>query len=70
MDSACFSLLALSMTSYVYHILFSSSIFTAELGDYDPDEQLDNYVGDFKIFPKQSQKLERKIAEIHKNEFR
>ncbi|XP_015274773.1 PREDICTED: FERM domain-containing protein 3 [Gekko japonicus] len=45
-------------------------IVQAELGDYDPDEQLDNYVGDFKIFPKQSQKLERKIAEIHKNEFR
>ncbi|XP_060091381.1 FERM domain-containing protein 3 isoform X2 [Heteronotia binoei] len=46
-----------------------ASIVQAELGDYDPDEQLDNYVGDFKIFPKQSQKLERKIAEIHKNEF-
>ncbi|KAJ6669630.1 hypothetical protein lerEdw1_000179 [Lerista edwardsae] len=45
-------------------------IVQAELGDYDPDEHLDNYVGDFKIFPKQSQKLERKIAEIHKNEFR
>ncbi|XP_054843229.1 FERM domain-containing protein 3 [Eublepharis macularius] len=45
-------------------------IVQAELGDYDPDEQLDNYVGDFKIFPKQSQRLERKIAEIHKNEFR
>ncbi|XP_048360664.1 FERM domain-containing protein 3 isoform X3 [Sphaerodactylus townsendi] len=45
-------------------------IVQAELGDYDPDEQLDNYIGDFKIFPKQSQKLERKIAEIHKNEFR
>nr|XP_056704701.1 FERM domain-containing protein 3 [Euleptes europaea] len=45
-------------------------IVQAELGDYDPDEQLDNYIGDFKIFPKQSQKLDRKIAEIHKNEFR
>ncbi|XP_077200817.1 FERM domain-containing protein 3 isoform X5 [Paroedura picta] len=45
-------------------------IVQAELGDYDSDEQLDNYVGEFKIFPKQSQKLERKIAEIHKNEIR
>uniref|UniRef100_A0A8D2JGE1 FERM domain-containing protein 3 n=1 Tax=Varanus komodoensis TaxID=61221 RepID=A0A8D2JGE1_VARKO len=45
-------------------------IVQAELGDYDPDEYVDNYVSNFKIFPKQSQKLERKIAEIHKNEFR
>ncbi|XP_053148900.1 FERM domain-containing protein 3 isoform X3 [Hemicordylus capensis] len=45
-------------------------IVQAELGDCDPDEHLDNYVSDFKIFPKQSQKLERKIAEIHSSEFR
>ncbi|XP_061483097.1 FERM domain-containing protein 3 isoform X2 [Rhineura floridana] len=45
-------------------------IVQAEFGDYDPDEHLDNYVSDFKIFPKQSQKLERKIADIHKYEFR
>uniref|UniRef100_A0A8D0KLJ4 FERM domain-containing protein 3 n=1 Tax=Salvator merianae TaxID=96440 RepID=A0A8D0KLJ4_SALMN len=45
-------------------------IVQAELGDYDPDEHLDNYVSHFKIFPKQSQKLERKITDIHKNEFR
>ncbi|XP_039401674.1 FERM domain-containing protein 3 isoform X3 [Mauremys reevesii] len=44
-------------------------IVQAELGDYDPDEHPDNYISDFKIFPKQSQKLERKIAEIHQNEF-
>ncbi|NXK84938.1 FRMD3 protein, partial [Amazona guildingii] len=30
----------------------------------------ENYISDFKIFPKQSQKLEKKIAEMHKNEFR
>nr|XP_028604271.1 FERM domain-containing protein 3 isoform X1 [Podarcis muralis] len=45
-------------------------IVQAEFGDYDPDEHLDNYVSEFKIFPKQSQKLERKILDIHKNEFR
>uniref|UniRef100_A0ABM5FSH7 FERM domain-containing protein 3 isoform X2 n=1 Tax=Pogona vitticeps TaxID=103695 RepID=A0ABM5FSH7_9SAUR len=45
-------------------------IVQAEFGDYDPDEHVDNYVSDFRIFPKQSQKLERKIAELHKNEFR
>uniref|UniRef100_A0A8C3VHB4 FERM domain-containing protein n=1 Tax=Catharus ustulatus TaxID=91951 RepID=A0A8C3VHB4_CATUS len=45
-------------------------IVQAELGDYDPDEHPENYINDFKIFPKQSQKLEKKIAEMHKNEFR
>nr|XP_060618129.1 FERM domain-containing protein 3 isoform X2 [Anolis sagrei ordinatus] len=45
-------------------------IVQAELGDYDPDDHMDNYVSDFRIFPKQSPKLERKIAEIHRNEFR
>ncbi|XP_039179446.1 FERM domain-containing protein 3 isoform X2 [Crotalus tigris] len=45
-------------------------IIQAELGDSDSDEHVDNYVSEFKIFPKQSQKLERKIGEIHKNEFR
>ncbi|ELW68455.1 FERM domain-containing protein 3 [Tupaia chinensis] len=42
----------------------------AELGDYDPDEHPENYISEFEIFPKQSQKLERKIVEIHKNELR
>ncbi|CAJ0945145.1 unnamed protein product [Ranitomeya imitator] len=42
----------------------------AEIGDYDPDEHPDNYICDFKIFPKQSQKLERKIVEVHKSELR
>ncbi|XP_004285425.1 FERM domain-containing protein 3 isoform X2 [Orcinus orca] len=45
-------------------------IVQAELGDYDPDEHPENYVSEFEIFPKQSQKLERKIVEIHKNELR
>ncbi|XP_010631205.1 FERM domain-containing protein 3 isoform X1 [Fukomys damarensis] len=45
-------------------------IVQAELGDYDPDEHLENYISEFEIFPKQSQKLERKIMEIHKNDLR
>ncbi|XP_057580953.1 FERM domain-containing protein 3 isoform X1 [Hippopotamus amphibius kiboko] len=45
-------------------------IVQAELGDYDPEEHPENYISEFEIFPKQSQKLERKIVEIHKNELR
>ncbi|XP_062937213.1 FERM domain-containing protein 3 isoform X2 [Cynocephalus volans] len=45
-------------------------IVQAELGDFDPDEHPENYISEFEIFPKQSQKLERKIVEIHKNELR
>ncbi|TRY99465.1 hypothetical protein DNTS_023002 [Danionella cerebrum] len=45
-------------------------IIQAELGDYDPEEHPADYIGDFKLFPKQSLKLERKIVEIHQNELR
>uniref|UniRef100_A0A6Q2WQQ1 FERM domain-containing protein 3 n=1 Tax=Esox lucius TaxID=8010 RepID=A0A6Q2WQQ1_ESOLU len=45
-------------------------IIQAELGDYDPDEHPPDYIRDFRLFPKQSLKLERKIIEIHKNELR
>ncbi|XP_005352716.1 FERM domain-containing protein 3 isoform X1 [Microtus ochrogaster] len=45
-------------------------IVQAEFGDYYPDEHPENYVSEFEIFPKQSQKLERKIMEIHNNELR
>ncbi|KAF7668108.1 hypothetical protein LDENG_00029280 [Lucifuga dentata] len=45
-------------------------IIQAELGDYDPEEYPSDYIRDFKLFPKQSLKLERKIMEIHKNELR
>lgn len=43
---------------------------SAELGDYDPEEHPSDYIRDFKLFPKQSLKLERKIIETHKNELR
>lgn len=38
---------------------------TAELGDYDPDEHPPNYVSEFKLLLKQTQRIEEKIAEIH-----
>lgn len=58
------------MLQFDFSVLFVLWICSAELGDYDPDEHPENYISDFKIFPKQSQKLEKKIAEMHKNEFR
>ncbi|XP_029573754.1 FERM domain-containing protein 3 isoform X3 [Salmo trutta] len=45
-------------------------IVQAELGDFDQDEHPPDYIQDFKLFPKQSLKLERKIIDIHKNELR
>ncbi|EDO34391.1 predicted protein [Nematostella vectensis] len=42
-------------------------IVQAELGDYDPEDQEDNYVSEFRIVPKQSEKLENKIADIHRS---
>uniref|UniRef100_UPI00398E8F53 FERM domain-containing protein 3 isoform X3 n=1 Tax=Pristiophorus japonicus TaxID=55135 RepID=UPI00398E8F53 len=42
----------------------------AELGDYEPDEHPEGYVSEIKLFPKQTQKLERKMGQIHKNELR
>lgn len=58
------------MFFFFFCFIFLFWICSAELGDYDPDEHPENYINDFKIFPKQSQKLEKKIAEVHKNEFR
>uniref|UniRef100_A0A3B4AQQ9 FERM domain-containing protein n=1 Tax=Periophthalmus magnuspinnatus TaxID=409849 RepID=A0A3B4AQQ9_9GOBI len=43
-------------------------IIQAELGDYDPEEHPSDYIRDFRLFPKQSLKLERKIMDIHKTE--
>ncbi|KAJ8413925.1 hypothetical protein AAFF_G00065230 [Aldrovandia affinis] len=45
-------------------------IVQAELGDYDPDEHPADYISDFRLFPKQTHKLERKIMEIHRTELR
>ncbi|XP_072289942.1 FERM domain-containing protein 3 [Eucyclogobius newberryi] len=45
-------------------------IIQAELGDYDSEEHPSDYIRDFRLFPKQSLKLERKIMDIHKTELR
>ncbi|KAJ8380895.1 hypothetical protein SKAU_G00016730 [Synaphobranchus kaupii] len=45
-------------------------IVQAELGDYDPDEHPADYISHFKLFPKQTHKLERRIMEIHRTELR
>ncbi|KAM4810033.1 FERM domain-containing protein 3 [Rhinophrynus dorsalis] len=58
------------LCSFADAAFLGACIVQAEIGDYDPDEHPDNYICDFKIFPKQSQKLERKIAEIHRSELR
>lgn len=41
-------------------------IYTAELGDYDPQRYKPGYVGEFRFLAHQSPDLETKIAELHK----
>ncbi|XP_054630408.1 FERM domain-containing protein 3 isoform X2 [Dunckerocampus dactyliophorus] len=55
---------------FVEAAFLGACIVQAELGDYDPEEHPSDYIRDFKLFPKQSLKLERKIMEIHKTELR
>ncbi|XP_061117249.1 FERM domain-containing protein 3 isoform X2 [Conger conger] len=45
-------------------------IVQAELGDYDPDEHPADYISHFRLYPKQTHKLERRIMEIHRTELR
>ncbi|XP_035222970.1 FERM domain-containing protein 5-like isoform X2 [Stegodyphus dumicola] len=45
--------------------LLAAYIIQSELGDYDPDEHPPNYVSEFKLLLKQTQRLEEKIIEIH-----
>ncbi|XP_022348563.1 FERM domain-containing protein 5 isoform X1 [Enhydra lutris kenyoni] len=48
--------------------LLAAHILQAEIGDYDPGKHPEGYSSKFQFFPKHSEKLERKIAEIHKTE--
>ncbi|GCB77603.1 hypothetical protein scyTo_0017626 [Scyliorhinus torazame] len=43
-------------------------ILQAEIGDYDAGKHPEGYSSKFQFFPKHSEKLERKIADIHKAE--
>ncbi|KAI8481260.1 FERM domain-containing protein 3 [Branchiostoma belcheri] len=45
-------------------------IIQAELGDYDQDDHPQGYVSEFKLFAKQSAKLEQKVAELHRDHTR
>ncbi|XP_075287466.1 FERM domain-containing protein 5 isoform X2 [Opisthocomus hoazin] len=48
--------------------LLAAYILQAEIGDYDPGKHPEGYSSKFQFFPRHSEKLERKIAEIHKSE--
>lgn len=50
--------------------LLGAYILQAELGDFNPEEHIDNYVNDLKILLKQTLQLEEKMIDIHKNELR
>ncbi|XP_008141295.1 FERM domain-containing protein 5 isoform X1 [Eptesicus fuscus] len=48
--------------------LLAAYILQAEIGDYDPGKHPEGYSSKFQFFPKHSEKLERRIAEIHRTE--
>nr|XP_033775578.1 FERM domain-containing protein 5 isoform X1 [Geotrypetes seraphini] len=48
--------------------LLAAYILQAEIGDYDSGKHPEGYSSKFQFFPKHSEKLEKKIAEIHKLE--
>ncbi|KAG5839655.1 hypothetical protein ANANG_G00207210 [Anguilla anguilla] len=48
--------------------MLAAFILQAEIGDYDPGKHPEGYSSKFQFFPKHSEKLERRIAEIHKTE--
>lgn len=48
--------------------LLAAHILQAEIGDYDPGKHPEGYSSKFQFFPKHSEKLERRIADIHKTE--
>lgn len=45
-----------------------NTMIIAELGDYNPEEHVDNYVTELKILLTQTLQLEEKMMDIHKNE--
>ncbi|KAM4677809.1 FERM domain-containing protein 5 isoform 1-T1 [Discoglossus pictus] len=48
--------------------LLAAYILQAEIGDYDPGKHPEGYSSKFQFLPKHSEKLERRIAEIHRSE--
>ncbi|KAL2090775.1 hypothetical protein ACEWY4_013038 [Coilia grayii] len=53
--------------SFVTHALLGSYTIQAELGDFDHDEHISNYVSDFRFAPNQTRELEDRVMELHKN---
>ena len=55
---------------HFYLLLMSFSLFLppAEIGNYDPGKHPEGYSSKFHFFPKHSEKLERRIADLHKTE--
>ncbi|RZF32960.1 hypothetical protein LSTR_LSTR000830 [Laodelphax striatellus] len=50
--------------------LLGAYIVQAELGDYDPEEHVENYVSEMKILLKQTQLIEEKIMELHQTQLK
>uniref|UniRef100_A0AAZ3R430 FERM domain-containing protein 5 n=1 Tax=Oncorhynchus tshawytscha TaxID=74940 RepID=A0AAZ3R430_ONCTS len=48
--------------------MLAAYILQAEVGDYDPGKHPEGYSSKFQFFPKHSEKLERRISDIHKTE--
>ncbi|KAJ8003285.1 hypothetical protein DPEC_G00167840 [Dallia pectoralis] len=48
--------------------MLAAFILQAEIGNYDPGKHPEGYSSKFQFFPKHSEKLERRIADIHKTE--
>uniref|UniRef100_A0AAQ4QP06 FERM domain-containing protein 5 n=1 Tax=Gasterosteus aculeatus aculeatus TaxID=481459 RepID=A0AAQ4QP06_GASAC len=48
--------------------MLAAHILQAEIGNYDPGKHPEGYSSKFQFFPKHSEKLERRIADIHKTE--
>ncbi|XP_046897933.1 FERM domain-containing protein 5 [Hypomesus transpacificus] len=48
--------------------MLAAYILQAEIGDYDPGKHPEGYSSKFQFFPKHSEKLERRISDIHKTE--
>ncbi|XP_034089476.1 FERM domain-containing protein 5 isoform X2 [Gymnodraco acuticeps] len=48
--------------------MLAAHILQAEIGNYDPGKHPEGYSSKFQFFPKHSEKLERRIADLHKTE--
>ncbi|KAA8590119.1 hypothetical protein FQN60_014053 [Etheostoma spectabile] len=48
--------------------MLAAHILQAEIGNYDPGKHPEGYSSKFQFFPKHSEKLERRISDIHKTE--